>query len=424
MAAVPPVIPVVPAAFSRSPWENDAVIDFSTTEGRKLFTTGTAPILPKYDGDQQELMIFLSHLSNKGEVLGWTDTIFKINTGTAAVPVEKNLTQEYGLITLDQCKAKAAVFLAEVAGNRATQSSNMLRLCLAGSVTNELLTKILMREDQYTITAQGRQIQDGSSMLKVLISIVCIETRATVAIIRMSLQTLPDKMIEMGSNVTEFNIFVNKQIRSLNTRGQNTEDLLISLFRAYLAVQDSAFVKYITDVESKYEDGTIVELTPAALMITAEDKYKIMLQKKTWQAPTKEEEKLVVLQAAYDALEKKTSNLKKAPPARTPRSDRSQRNPRTKEKEDWAWKNIAPKDGEKTTCNVNGKDWVYCPNHGELKWVLKKNHKDGCTLAPGYKAKKGSDPKALKYAKALAHIKEDDDDSEDGSEGEDEDENL
>ena len=71
----------------RSPWERAVVIDLTTVEGCKLFTTSIAPILvPKLEGNQSEFLIFLTHLSNKGLMLGWNDTIFHINTGTVAVP--------------------------------------------------------------------------------------------------------------------------------------------------------------------------------------------------------------------------------------------------------------------------------------------------------------------------------------------------
>ena len=60
---------------------------------------------------------------------------------------------------------------------------------------------------------------------------------------------------------------------------------------------------------------------------------------------------------------------------------------------------------------------MYCPNHKELKWVLKEGHAGGCALDGKDTAKKQT--KKEQYAQALAHV-------QDGEEEEsgDEDENL
>ena len=52
----------------------------------------------------------------------------------------------------------------------------------------------------------------------------------------------------------------------------------------------------------------------------------------------------------------------------------------------YAWKAIPPKAGESHEKKFKGKEYIYCPHHGDTAWVLKVNsqnvdHKTGCTEA-------------------------------------------
>ena len=414
-AAVPAAVPVV---FMVSPWEQAAIVDFSTTEGRKLFTTGVAPILPKLAGLQTELFIFLNHVSTRGSMLGWNDAILSINTGTAAVPVFKNLIGEYGQITIAQCRAKAEVFLADPAGNRETQMSYMLQNCLATSIEGGLYSQVLMRDAEYTVTNHaGRNVLDGATMLRVVLSIVCPESRATVTVIRKKFTTLTEKMQELGSDIRAFNVYVNTQIRELFSYGfkEVPDGITGSLFTAYVSAQDEAFARYMTDYESRWDDKSIT-MAPEELMVIAENKYKSLIEKGTWRAPTKNDERLVVLQAVNEALEKKLKKWKSNSdkPSISRANDTTPGSTPKKKK----WKHVAPKAGEPKSRTVNGKDYVYCPNHGELKWVLKEGHAGGCTLEGKDKAK-ARNKKEEEYNNALSHVFNDDDE-----ESGDEDENL
>ena len=79
-------------------------------------------------------------------------------------------------------------------------------------------------------------------MLRVLISIVGIESVATVSVIHASLRTLPTKMDEPNSNIVKFNEFVREQKQELDARGETTDDLVSSLYHAYQGADDEAFV--------------------------------------------------------------------------------------------------------------------------------------------------------------------------------------
>jgi hypothetical protein len=61
--------------------------------------------------------------------------------------------------------------------------------------------------------------------------------------------------------------------------------------------------------------------------------------------------------------------------------------------EKFEWKTIAPKDGEPHEKRFEGKDYIYCPRHGRIKWVLKQGHAGGCRNAPNAAKDTATTPK-------------------------------
>ena len=92
-------------------------------------------------------------------------------------------------------------------------------------------------------------------------------------------------------------------IDSLTARGETTQDLRTNLFKAYASCSDSTFVRYISDIQTKWEEGE--DITAERLMERAANKYKIMKTKEIWNAPSAEQEKLVALEAKITSLKQK-----------------------------------------------------------------------------------------------------------------------
>jgi hypothetical protein len=76
----------------------------------------------------------------------------------------------------------------------------------------------------------------------------------------------------------------------------------------------------------------------------------------------------------------------------------------------FAWKGVAPKSGEAQEKTVKGKVYIYCPHHGDTKWVLKTNlkgigHRTGCRKMAEAGQTAGDDAKQRLTA-AVANIEE------------------
>ena len=411
-AAVPPVDPnIVAALAAMNPVQAAAaaryteLIDTETTDGRKLWNSATTGITPKFDGTATGLRAFLAHLGLRARKHAWTPLLFSITTGPNEV---RSLIKEHGQITIEQVNAQAALTYSGL-NTRMNQAAEQLFEFLSDSLDNATLLKMMDREYQYTVNGT----LDGPSMLKVLLTITSINTRATVSVLRNELTKLPAKMETLGSDVTAFNAYVNSVLTELRAHGAQVEDLLTKLFGAYQTTDDKDFNDNIKRMESDWEENNL-NITVEQLMNHAEGKYRTLLQKGTWKAPTKEGEKLIALTAAYEAMvatTKSKDELVKVP------TEPKKKGKQGKGSKDWDWKLVAPTGSQPKTKTFRGKNYVYCPHHAKTKWVLAEGHKDGCSLAKdtGDEKKKGKVPtkEDRAYARALMSVMEEEDGEDD-----------
>jgi hypothetical protein len=411
----PPQIPPMAPHFALVPGADySTILDYTTATGRKTYENATAPLDPKYDGTPSGLRGFMSSVENKAKMHGWDLHLFRISV--AGTHVVKDLLVEHGQITLNDVRVQATQYIGQP--TRKAQAAAHLQAFLSESLKDDILLQVKDRRGEYTVNG----VEDGPTMLKLLLSIVSINTRATVACLHAEMQALPAKLDEYESNITKFNTHVKSIMVQLRANGETTHpETLNTLFTTYKTADDEVFAKYILDLEARWEDGT-TDVTIDELMNIADNKYKTMVLKKVWKAPTKEGEKLIALTAAYETLVKQ--NKGQEDPSGQPNAGKRG----SGRASEWGWKLIAPTGTQPKTKTFKGKDYIYCPNHPKTKWVTAEGHKDGCNLDPKKKVKTAGAPKAkgatkadLKYARALMTVM-DKDESED--EGDVDEENL
>jgi hypothetical protein len=397
MAAVPPVNPVVPPVppvvivppapvFALTPaalMGNAVFIDYNSKEGNKAYERAIEPIDPPYDGSTKGVQMFIHQIKRKATICGWINTILTIPVGNGDT---RSLLTQYGQITMQHLADEAAVYMNRDC--KAQQDATNLKICLDGSLDKDLMMRVLAQKDLYTINGH----EHGPSMFRIILKIVGIETKATIAVINATLRSLPAKMVEVKNDIVLFNEYVTEQCHELTSRGQQPNDLLYLLFEAYLTCTNKIFVEYIRTKEAAVFDNSIVDMEPTQLMITAEDKYKIMVLRGEWKlsaststsTTSTTDEHIVALQAAVQALTEQSTrrgnNSNRPSERRTPKATTT-----TTNTGQWAWKDVAPKEGDPLFKTVNNKEYVYCPNHATTKWVLASKHKDGCTLDTSWK---------------------------------------
>ena len=89
-------------------------------------------------------------------------------------------------------------------------------------------------------------------------------------------------------------MYFKKQVYTLRARGEQTSDLLMNLFKAYVISSDKAFVIYIEKKLEDWEYGMLV-VSPDQLILWARKKFELLKEKGAWNAPSEEEETLIAL---------------------------------------------------------------------------------------------------------------------------------
>ena len=101
-----------------------------------------------------------------------------------------------------------------------------------------------------------------------------IDTLATISLTRHLLATLDSKMIDVDSNIREFNVHVQELRNKLAQYGAMSEDTLVNLFRGYKAARDNSFHAYILEIERHYQYGNTF-INEDQLMIKALTAYQV-----------------------------------------------------------------------------------------------------------------------------------------------------
>lgn len=343
-----PRFALTPALASRG------IIDYQTRSGERLYSSATKQLEDeRYDGEAYGLHQFLESLEKRSKNYGWDTGIMMI---PPVIPdtMPSSLLGDYGTIDIERVRAFENTYIDTP--TRSAQDTNLLYECIMNSISKEGRAKITIWKKDYML----RGFPSGNLLLKVLIRECHLDTNATSGGIRAKLSSLDTYLPKVGYDILKFNMYVKNLVIQLKARGESSNDLLTNLFKGYLAASDKAFVSYIDKKLELYEEGT--EISADQLMLWARQKYDLLREKGTWNAPTEEEEKIIALEAQLKKMEKQMKSGKAKGNPKSNQNGRERRtnnkdNPRRKEKPDWFEKE--PDDPTKKV-TWNGKDWNWC----------------------------------------------------------------
>lgn len=300
------------------------------------------------------------------------------------------------------CDAHALTYYS--AATRQAQNSGMLYNYLSKSLTEEARMLVFAFKNEFMKDAPApinAPIGIGILLLKTIIGKSVVDSAATVDTLRNSIAALDSKMVDLQSNVKQFNLHVINIRNGLVARGELVPELMTNLFKAYAKVSDEEFVGYMKTKKYAHFDGTTNE-SADTLMAKALAHYEASVERGTWNAPNEKDAKIIALAAKNAKLKK----VKKATETSTPRDTAitgANKN---------AWKKVQPKSGE-TTKVIGDVTWNWCKFH--KAWV--RHEPSSCYLDPNYKDTKGNtdppkqEPK-MKLDPAFQGILDDDEDSQ------------
>jgi hypothetical protein len=137
----------------------------------------------------------------------------------------------------------------EAANSRDTQNSSQMYTFLITSITNGLLGKVISQREQY---ASESGFLDGPSLLKVLVMISHVNTRAQASHIRQCLARLSITILnpEYNCDIQKLNEYVVVLEEGLAARGEASQDTVMNVQASYISKDEYA----------KWEQGATMSL--------------------------------------------------------------------------------------------------------------------------------------------------------------------
>ena len=357
MAANEPPGPAVPTVFALSPaLANRDILDYSSAAGAKVYRGAIAPIAIEFDCKSENLQLFLDQIRDRSTTHDWNNILLVPKGGNLDDP--KDLIESYGEVSYEDVKTSVMAYVNTE--THEAQDSIMLYQCIMSSLTKEAQRQVRIRGKGHPFQMAGHG--SGALLLKVVIMVSHVDTRATISSVRTKLSSLDKSMRDFDSDIEKFNEYVVELENKLQARGQVTQDLLVNLFKGYKVCRDLEFVEYVKKKEDYYEEGG--DVTSEQLMEWALNKFKSRKEANIWCQKTNEEETIIALQAQVQTLLKGAANHNSG----TGTTDHKKTKKSKKDKENKpAWMKIPPADGESQTKQAEGKEWHWCPTHAA--WV-------------------------------------------------------
>ena len=140
-----------------------------------------------------------------------------------------------------------------------------------------------------------------------------VGTTASISVLRSQLQELPKSLKDNGHNIKEFHADVKTKITKLKSYGEDVNDLVHNLFKAFLTAKDPEFTRAIKDERRDFLLGKKV-ITADELMVFAETLYSLMIEEDTWGTYQDQEEQIVALTTEMKLLKNQAANKSKNNP--------------------------------------------------------------------------------------------------------------
>ena len=372
-AVVPPVPPAVQFALSPA-LAQPALLDYSSAAGAKIFSKATEALPTTFSLRVPNIKVFLNELTTQQQTFGW-ENIMRVNVAPDGEPnVFCNIIEQHGRASFENVTRHANTFIG--ANNRDAQNDFQLFKCLNNTVDEESKKRLANDRGKYCLGAASTPC--GIAYLKLALTKAEVDTRATASHVRTNLTMLPTYMTEMAQqDILKFNAYVNEQMDTLTSRGEDSSDILVNVFKGYEACTDSAFTKYINDLKDRWEEGG--ELTYEELMRKAEVKYSSRILENQWNAPSREQTEIIALRAQLQAtIDTESKKRVKKPPAKQkvpPKKPKSDKNNKFSGK--MAFRGTHPKAGEPVEKDIDGDIWKYCAKH--KKWG--RHSTDECRMS-------------------------------------------
>ena len=236
--------------FALSPaLANRAVLDFNQAAAAKVYKSASSPASIEFDCKPENLQLFLDQVRDRAIAHEWQNILLIPKGGDETE--SRDLIDSYGELSYNDVKAHVLNYINTE--SREAQDSFMMYLCIMNSLTKNSQRQVRIRGKQHSF--QLAETGSGPLLLKVVIMVSHVDTRATINAVRTKMSNLDQSMRTLESDIERFNEYVIGLVEQLQARGQETQDVLVNLFKGYKACKDLEFVVHISTKEDLYEEG-------------------------------------------------------------------------------------------------------------------------------------------------------------------------
>jgi hypothetical protein len=211
-----------------------------------------------------------------------------------------------------------------------------------------------------------------------------VDNRSGAYSIRMQLSDLTGLLTKLGYNIEKFNLHVKGLIEDLSRRGETSDDVTFNVIKAYKEVPVKEFVTFVDRLKDDADDkDDESQYSPQYVMDKAENKYKILVNEKTWDTKMTDQDAIMALKAEISKLKKHRQGK------RPGRKELPRKSGKGKKRVDITRK---PNDIHKPI-KIDGKDWWWCSKEtgGKCSGVLRRHKPSTCKgIAADTTAKKQS----------------------------------
>ena len=328
----------------------------------------------RYGLEPEGLQAFMLLVDARVQSANWKEMLTYQVINNAGNLQATYLVEHYGEIPGLVIRNNAIAYLTQ--GGRRSQDSEQLYQCIKNSLNEAAFSRVMTDKAKFQIDIAGTTLTDGPLFLMTAVSLAYTNTRAMSSVHRNKLSQLTQKMQSIPNNdITVFNTYVTSLVVLLAAGGEKCEDLAWNLIRAYKSTADEKFNNYIATKEEQWKDGSINwGANGNEIMALAENYYKDAVQNETWMQVTKEQERIIALEAQIRAFKPHHNRTKSE---KSPKKDAKKGDADVGRK--WPkWKDEAPTGSQPHTKKRDNKTFHWCPNHS--RWTIHTAAE--CNLAP------------------------------------------
>jgi hypothetical protein len=308
-AAAAPLAGAATVVFANMPQmlgAND-LIDYLTKQGSTIFKQGCKPLNDKaltngFAMTPDQTVIFVEAFRRCATTMGWNQGTMQITSFANSAGCQVDIIKSYGQIDKGTLKSECERFCkpGEVHSQTcAKQNNTMMSICLAKSLTADAQARLLT---SYWNEYMFDGVKYAPLVYKIIMRLATIDSVTTTQTLCNNLQSLGTFAATVSGNIDKIHSKFDKNFSQLIARGATVDNPIGILFDAYLVVPCHHFKSYIRQQHEDYPDGKLTTITHEALMTSAKRKFDWLKTKGLWGAKSPDDEKIVAMTTALNAL--------------------------------------------------------------------------------------------------------------------------